>query len=70
MSEDANGWRPIKSAPSGPVLLYVPSARPEKRLSVGHRIGDDGGLWIIGGRFYFDVGEPTHWSPLPAPPVT
>ncbi len=65
-------WQPIETAPEKtPILLFVPKARNDKsHMQVGW-YGLDGSqkpMWIIGNMFGFDVGQATHWMPLPEPP--
>lgn len=43
--------------------FYVLAVDIKDRMSVGYRIHD--GRWI----FAKPIGEPTHWMPLPKPPV-
>lgn len=71
---DANGWRPIESAPKGgnDVELWVIRPSGVKARRVGYQI--DGKWWI-----YFNGQEtsvsnhgltPTHWRPLDGPENT
>jgi hypothetical protein len=69
----AEDWQPIETAPKDgtQILVYVPDGRREKdRVQAGScaRNLNKQDIWIIGNQFGFDVGEPTHWRPLPAPP--
>lgn len=69
-------WRTIDSAPKdgAAVLVYVPEARTQTvgNIAVGAQrpMANGETMWIIGGHFAFDVGQPTHWMPLPNPPAT
>ena len=68
-------WQPIETCPPAtPVLAYIPDVREKDRIQVGwwNMSGNKHPIWVFGGgaRFGFDVGEATHWMPLPAPPST
>jgi hypothetical protein len=65
-SEDAQGWRPIETAPqnAGGVLLGWPGSL----VVSGHRYGRHE-AWVTAHGEYFGSAAPTHWQPLPAPPV-
>ena len=54
------GWQPIDTAPDSNVLLYYPAENGKNALSEWITIGYGKGL-----RFR----KPTHWMPLPKPPV-
>lgn len=58
------GWQPIETAPKGDVLLYWPSkmtgAHQQVRMPAMMRVGSVGDT---------PHRQPTHWMPLPAPPV-
>jgi len=60
-------WQPIETAPKdASILLAVWNAdRPYYCREVGWWEESDGGFWSIQ-----VMGEPTHWMPLPPPPVT
>lgn len=60
-------WRTIDSVPRDamPVLVFIPSARIEKRIQSAY-FRDS--IAIIGNQFGWDVGEPTYWQYLPEPP--
>lgn len=63
----ANGWEPIEMAPKDgtEVLVYVPRRRlGPLYASASNPTGDQ--WW---GRGFGDL-QPTHWCPLPAPPVS
>lgn len=66
-SSPAQGWQPIESAPKDcEVLLYGPTQFG------GHGIAQ--GAWNRGGAMHMPywmggIHQPTHWMPLPAPPV-
>lgn len=76
-------WQPIETAPKDgePVLLYKPNERMVgSYVTVGWWSPDDGeggGVWHdkTGCLGYFSriaeakQGYPTHWMPLPQPPV-
>lgn len=63
------GWRPIETAPDGPLMLFSPTPAGNVR---------GGMVWVSGGfRFGTRAGgfrgdqthePPTHWMPLPEPP--
>ena len=62
-------WKPIESAPRDgtPVLVWL------KKTSLGSHVHaamlrPKGKPSTIGHHFQFDVGEPTHWMPIPDPP--
>lgn len=63
-------WQPISTAPkSGAFLVYGPSVDPtgvlfNANMRTAMHIGDE---WIGHGD-YFKI-KPTHWMPLPTPPV-
>lgn len=64
-------WRPIQTAPEGPLMLFSPT------ITGGGNV-PGGWVWVSGGfrlperrgGFRGDNlhGEPTHWRPLPEPP--
>jgi hypothetical protein len=63
---DANGWLPIESAPKGraDILLWG-----KHGVILGH--------WLEANHFglgepadWFPTTHPTHWQPLPKPPVS
>jgi hypothetical protein len=56
----SGGWQPIDTAPSGNVLLYYPPEHGKNALSEWVTIG-------LGRSQRFR--NPTHWMPLPKPPV-
>jgi len=67
-------WQPIETAPSDVfVLIYMPwngMVRQARRLTAtGGRTG-----WHVafanGQSSYLTNATPTHWMPLPSPPVT
>lgn len=60
-------WQPIETAPdTGCVLVWLPEAHHGSHVHAMRR----GRAAIIGSLFHWDVGEPTHWMPLPAAPKT
>lgn len=79
MSEpDANGWRPIETAPRDGTSVIVAS-RYETRTVVGEArfLMDEDATYTAWwwanqspGDYYADMiyPNPTHWQPLPAPP--
>lgn len=64
------GWMPIDTAPKDePVLVWIPGlAKRPVRCGTLSRIAN-GTMWNIEGEFGFDVGKPTYWHALPAPPT-
>lgn len=60
-------WQPIETAPvDGLFLVYMPDEPPHSRFHVAR--------WhpnakVIGHVFAFDLTKPTHWMPLPEPPL-
>jgi hypothetical protein len=75
-------WMPIETAPKdgSEVLLMVKSrAGIKKGFLVGHYMGGghciedhppiDSGWYFWNGRMFDKESEPTHWMPLPLPPV-
>lgn len=66
---DANGWRPIETAPKHAlagdvsVLVFTKERRVDTAL-VGWTDLDGSNVWWNGEY----VVEPTHWQPMPAPP--
>lgn len=75
MSADKNGWRPIETAPKDGAIFLV--WFPEQReIGYGNFVPADYAYPDAYYYFWFDVSEaemevsPTHWQPLPKPPVT
>jgi hypothetical protein len=67
---DQDAWRPISSVPLGEEVLVFGGRRPLSKTAHGRSVG------IVHDRdeLYRDDGTlrpsaPTHWSPLPAPPL-
>ncbi len=65
----AEGWRPIETAPKeGVFLVYMPDeARPALRVQVANWRPN---VKVVGGLFSFDCAPITHWMPLPPPPTS
>jgi len=67
---DARQWRPIETAPKGGSILVctATSRAPDKRMTVASWWFDD---WASSEPCRGDSlhEPPTHWLPLPAPPV-
>jgi hypothetical protein len=66
---DASGWQPIDSAPwpDSPVLVISPEWKDGVPAVAGYAAEyDEWYLWGDGGVL---MPKPTHWMPLPAPPV-
>ena len=63
------GWQDISTAPKDGtgVNIYIPANRPERRVLSGY-LADNGEWWIMPGSLV--VGKPSHWRPLPTPPVS
>lgn len=60
-------WQPIETAPKdGTKILVWPRSRQMREPAIAYwhqpANSDYPGFWAIG-------GNPTHWMPLPAPPV-
>jgi hypothetical protein len=73
LSPSADGWEPIETAPMNfdVVLLYQPS-KPgfAKGVGQGHRTDlreYAHNKWVFQATGM--IAEPTHWRPLPAPPI-
>ena len=62
---DANGWLPIESAPRDrrPILVWTGDDCRCNYAVVWY--DEESGEWEDHAQFY----APTHWQPLPAPPV-
>ena len=56
-----NEWRPIDTAPKGPVLLYFPEVSHRSELSMSP-------MWKVGRATDYPHRKTTHWMPLPEPP--
>lgn len=65
----AEGWRPIETAPKeGVFLVYMQDeARPARRMQVASWHPN---VKVVGGVFSFDCATVTHWMPLPPPPTS
>jgi hypothetical protein len=66
MTPDANGWMPIETAPAGALIDVLISGKYPNGVPyvvVSFRVRDNGhwGGWR--------KDPPTHWQPLPDPPV-
>lgn len=60
-------WQPIKTAPEGCSLVWLPIEHFGSHI---HTMTRTGNLKVVGGLFLWDLdSEPTHWMPLPEPPV-
>ena len=58
-------WQPIETAPeNGEFLVYLPNERMKVQSVLWHP-----NVKIIGSQFAFDTSKPTHWMPLPEPPL-
>ena len=65
-------WQPIKTAPKdgSKILVYL----PPREKSDGSGVWDavyTVSHWYAPGRYWWDhsMSKPTHWMPLPAPPI-
>jgi hypothetical protein len=80
----ANEWRPIKTYPRdhdagadtdwGPnALLFVPTGqvapKSDYRILTGRLEADMWLAWCESGEMFSLDGSPTHWMPLPEPPI-
>ena len=64
----AEGWRPIETAPKeGVFLVYMPDGAAKQRIQVASWHPN---VRVVGGRFDFDCKPVTHWMPLPPPPTS
>lgn len=65
-------WRPIETAPKDgtPVLLWVGVGMSEPWAQTARWVNEPESGWSGWVDTYegFDLAEPTHWMPLPAPP--
>lgn len=62
-------WQPIETAPKdGEILVAWPSGMVRSAHRDKHWSG--GPCWSTSGGLYFGSLQPTHWMPLPAPPVS
>ena len=61
-----SGWQPMDTCPpEGQFLVYMPEHHLCKiQVAMWHP-----NCKIIGGCFAFDMPTPTHWHPLPPPPL-
>lgn len=58
-------WQPIDTAPvEGEFLVFMPDGIPQIQTGVWHP-----NIKVIGNHFLFDMWPPTHWMPLPTPPL-
>ena len=66
---DAYGWMPIGSAPKdwSDVLVYAPGLDAKQQKVCEAFYSDVNEAWLAPA---FGVVKPTHWQPLPKPPVT
>ena len=61
-------WMLMDSQPeSGSFLVYLPEERKDDRYQVAVNHPN---IKTIGKCFDFDLTKPTHWMPLPSPPIT
>lgn len=71
-NEQDGGWISVNDQPiptdGTTVLVFIPTERPRWQMQAA-TLQDGSFPSIVGHRFAFDVGEPTHWQPLPAPPT-
>lgn len=82
MYQICNAWQPIETAPKDgePILIYKPDERMVGPYTMAAYFDDEqGGFVPVGGihkQGYFskhagiNQGFPTHWRPLPTPPLT
>ena len=68
-------WQEIETAPkTGVFLVYAPDRKDGRKPYVGGSnfavMVRHENVTLVGGNFAFDVPSPTHWRPLPAPPVS
>lgn len=66
---EPQGWQPIETAPRDtPILLSIfASGDPERERLVVVGGSSDGVTWID--HYDYEIHPPTHWMPLPAPPL-
>lgn len=75
---DVNGWLPIETAPQdgtwvmlcGGVINYGWDGDSEPPVVVGQRAGAVWQFAWYDSGYYGEYEEPTHWMPLPPPPIT
>lgn len=73
LGPDGMVWRPIETAPSsGEVLLYCEDTDEQFVAFLGTCIEDGSKDWVFARApdVSFIVRDPTHWMPLPKPPMT
>lgn len=59
-------WQPIETAPEhGQFLVYMPD-EPRNKIQAAEWHPN---VKVIGNLFAFDLTKPTHWMPLPEPPL-
>lgn len=58
-------WQPIETAPKDDSLI-IGCWMPKGKRKIVHYAGDNTGWWSGD----FQVHEPTHWMPLPQPPLS
>ena len=67
-------WQPISTAPKDGLLLLAVESGHERRTFVAEWSTAKGGYWVmtsgwVGWGKMHPAWEPTHWMPLPAPPI-
>jgi hypothetical protein len=75
-NEKTHGWRPIETAPKDetPILAYCPNDLPTVYVIMWNSYMDTYRKklyenWVEAGGEQYEVFYPTHWMPLPEPPV-
>lgn len=65
-------WQPIETAPEDgtKILAYSPRAPGSKIRVTWYRKAEDNASYIGWGEFNMDYWPPTHWMPLPTPPLS
>lgn len=68
---ETGGWRDIATAPKDgtDIILFMPAEEHPVDIGRCKITANDQNLWIIGGKFGFDMTEPTHWRSVPPPPA-
>lgn len=60
---DEHGWLPIETAPKDGTVIML-------WINYGHQLGFWNGRSWDDRDFFDNLGDPSHWQPLPLPPVS
>lgn len=70
----SEGWKEIESAPKDRTSVIVACPEPRGQWAIGEARFTEGAWWwanvIPGGKYSPCAHQPTHFQPLPAPPVS